>query len=130
MVVYLYLFLLCSLFRLTLPSLIVPIRALQNDSPCEECFTRVLRQSHAQHVRLVCPSNATLCPTINTLSQIHWISWIFFNTTIKGEYVDRRHCCVMVAEIPSQLGAFIGRRRFCYTQKVSLYYQVIKEEMF
>ena len=117
-VVCLCFFLNCCLFSLTLQSLTVPFRALQNDSQCEECLTRVLRQSHAQHVRLVCAANATLCPKINALSQTHWMSWMIFKTMIQGEYVDRRHFCVIVAEKPAQLRAFLGRGRVCYRRKI------------
>jgi len=43
---------------------------------------------------------------------------MIFKTKIQGEYVDRRHFCVIAAEKPSQLRAFLGRRRVCYRQKI------------
>jgi len=46
------------------------------------------------------------------------MSWMIFKTMIQGEYVDRRHFCVIVAEKPAQLRAFLGRGRVCYRRKI------------
>jgi len=43
---------------------------------------------------------------------------MFFNTTIKGAYVDRRDFCVIASETLRQLSAFLGRRRVCFAQKI------------
>ena len=43
---------------------------------------------------------------------------MIFKTKTREKYGDRRHVCVIAAEKVTQLRAFLGRRRVCYTQRI------------
>jgi len=110
-------YLVCLIHPLPVHSSNIPITVIQDYLPCEVCLTRVLQQSHAQHIRLVCASNTTLCP-IHALSRIPRMSWMIINRTIQGEYADERDFCVTAANTVRQLRVLIGQRKVCSTQKI------------
>jgi len=96
--------LLHSLILRTKQKLSRSILVLNDDSvnTHDECLKRVLLQSFAQHVRLVCGSNATLCPS-TIVKETVGMSWMLSNRNSTVGMYDRRHFCVMAGHNISHL---------------------------
>lgn len=85
----------------------------------DECLERVLLESHAQHVRLVCGSNAVHCPS-TIVTKHHAMSWMLFNRNGHVGFHDRRHYCVLAGDSVTHLHDLLTSNQICSQEKLVL----------
>ena len=107
--------------RCTNQKLNLPTSMIQENSTktYRECLERVLAQSQAQHVHLVCGINTSYCLS-TVASRTRARSWVIFSKNVSVRTFERRDLCVIAGDNVSSLHELLMSNHACHRGKIVL----------